>query len=147
MNLEALCKEANLELYDSELTSENGKKIYRVYVMKPLNEKGERMGVNLDDCARLSEILSPIFDVEPPVSGEYFLEVSSAGLERKLSTLEHFTKSINELVKITTSEKEKIEAKIIAVDDENITLENLETQEKTTINFSDIRKAKTFIQW
>ena len=72
MNLEALCKEVNLELYDSELTSENGKKIYRVYVMKPLDEKGERRGANLDDCARLSEILSPIFDVEPPVSGEYF---------------------------------------------------------------------------
>lgn len=45
MNLEALCKEVNLELYDSELTSENGKKIYRVYVMKPLDEKGERRGV------------------------------------------------------------------------------------------------------
>lgn len=147
MNLEALCKEVNLELYDSELTSENGKKIYRVYVMKPLDEKGEIRGVNLDDCARLSEILSPIFDVEPPVSGEYFLEVSSCGLERKLSKIEHFAKSINELVKITTNEKEKIEAKIIAVDDENITLENLKTQEKTTINFSNIRKAKTFVIW
>ncbi|HEC1780585.1 TPA: ribosome maturation factor RimP [Campylobacter lari] len=140
MNLEALCKEAGLSFYDDELTSENGRKIYRIYVQK-------EGGVNLDDCARLSEILSPIFDVEPPVSEEYFLEVSSCGLERKLSKIEHFAKSINELVKITTSEKEKIEAKIIAVDDENITLENLETQEKTTINFSDIRKAKTFIQW
>lgn len=79
--------------------------------------------------------------------GEYFLEVSSCGLERKLSKIEHFAKSINELVKITTNEKEKIEAKIIAVDDENITLENLKTQEKTTINFSSIRKAKTFVIW
>lgn len=58
------------------------------------------------------------------------LEVSSAGLERKLSKIEHFAKSINELVKITTGEKEKIEAKIISVEDENITLENLENQEK-----------------
>ncbi|WP_139452760.1 ribosome maturation factor RimP [Campylobacter armoricus] len=140
MNLEALCKEVGLSFYDDELVSENGKKIYRIYVQK-------EGGVRLDDCAKLSEILSPIFDVEPPVSGEYFLEVSSCGLERKLSKLDHFAKSINELVKITTNEKEKIEAKIIAVDDENITLENLETQEKTTINFSDIRKAKTFIQW
>ncbi|RKO64654.1 ribosome maturation factor [Campylobacter sp. P255] len=140
MNLEALCKEVGLSFYDDELTSENGRKIYRIYVQK-------EGGVNLDDCARLSEILSPIFDVEPPVSGEYFLEVSSCGLERKLSKIEHFAKSINELVKITTNEKEKIEAKIIAVDGENIILENLETQEKTTINFSDIRKAKTFIQW
>ncbi|EAJ0234701.1 ribosome maturation factor RimP [Campylobacter coli] len=140
MNLEALCKEVNLELYDSELTSENGRKIYRIYVQK-------EGGVNLDDCAKLSEILSPIFDVEPPVSGEYFLEVSSAGLERKLSKIEHFAKSINELVKITTGEKEKIEAKIISVEDENITLENLENQEKTTLKFSDIKKARTFIQW
>ncbi|EDO6579080.1 ribosome maturation factor RimP [Campylobacter coli] len=140
MNLEALCKEAELSFYDDELVSENGKKIYRIYVQK-------EGGVNLDDCTKLSEILSPIFDVEPPVNGEYFLEVSSPGLERKLSKIEHFAKSIGELVKITTNEKEKFEAKIIAVDDENITLENLETQEKTTINFNDIKKARTFIQW
>ncbi|EPW1183661.1 ribosome maturation factor RimP [Campylobacter jejuni] len=140
MNLEALCKEAELSFYDDELVSENGKKIYRIYVQK-------EGGVNLDDCAKLSEILSHIFDVEPPVNGEYFLEVSSPGLERKLSKIEHFAKSIGELAKITTNEKEKIEAKIIAVDDENITLENLENKEKTTINFNDIKKARTFIQW
>lgn len=147
MNLKALCEEAGLSLYDSELSCENGKKIYRIYVMKALDEKGQRAGVNLDDCARLSEILSPIFDVEPPVSGEYFLEVSSPGLERKLSKIEHFAKSIGELVKITTSEKEKIGAKIISVRDENIILENLENQEKTTINFNDIKKARTFVEW
>ncbi|ENX8948540.1 ribosome maturation factor RimP [Campylobacter jejuni] len=140
MNLEALCKEAGLSFYDDELVSENGKKIYRIYVQK-------EGGVNLDDCARLSEILSPIFDVEPPVNGEYFLEVSSCGLERKLNKLEHFSKSINELVKITTNEKEKIEAKILSVENENIILENLETQEKITINFNDIKKARTFVQW
>lgn len=140
MNLEALCKEAGLDFYDDELVSENAKKIYRVYVMK----KG---GVNLDDCARLSEILSPLFDVEPPVNGEYFLEVSSPGLERKLTKLDHFKKSINELVKITTNEKEKLKAKIIGVEDENITLENLENQEKITLNFNDIKKARTFMEW
>ncbi|MBZ7954214.1 ribosome maturation factor RimP [Campylobacter sp. W0018] len=146
MNLEALCKEANLELYDSELVSENGKKIYRIYVMNPLNEKGERARINLDDCARLSEILSPIFDVEPPVSGEYFLEVSSCGLERKLSKIEHFEKSINELVKITTNQKEKIEAKILSVENENINLQTLDN-EKITLKFNDIKKARTFVEW
>ncbi|EIJ4041755.1 ribosome maturation factor RimP [Campylobacter jejuni] len=140
MNFEALCKEAGLDFYDNELVSENGKKIYRVYVMK-------EGGVNLDDCARLSEILSPLFDVEPPVNGEYFLEVSSPGLERKLTKLDHFKKSINELVKITTNEKEKLEAKIINVEDENIILENLENKEKITINFNDIKKARTFVEW
>ncbi|MEB2817612.1 ribosome maturation factor RimP [Campylobacter upsaliensis] len=138
MNLKALCKEAGVELYDSELVSENGKKIYRIYIMK-------EGGVNLDDCAKLSEILSPIFDVEPPVSGEYFLEVSSAGLERKLSTLEHFEKSVGEMLKITTSEKEKIQGKLLKVEGENIFLQDEKAE--ICIEFSQVKKAKTFIEW
>ncbi|EAJ1621812.1 ribosome maturation factor RimP [Campylobacter upsaliensis] len=138
MNLKALCKEAGVELYDSELVSENGKKIYRIYIMK-------EGGVSLEDCARLSEILSPIFDVEPPVSGEYFLEVSSAGLERKLSTLEHFEKSVGEMLKITTSEKEKIQGKLLKVEGENIFLQDEKAE--ICLNFHQIKKAKTFIEW
>ncbi|EAJ4972448.1 ribosome maturation factor RimP [Campylobacter upsaliensis] len=138
MNLKALCKEAGVELYDSELVSENGKKIYRIYIMK-------EGGVSLEDCARLSEILSPIFDVEPPVSGEYFLEVSSAGLERKLSTLEHFEKSVGEMLKITTSEKEKIQGKLVKVEGENIFLQDEKAE--ICLNFHQIKKAKTFIEW
>ncbi|MBS4275419.1 ribosome maturation factor RimP [Campylobacter vulpis] len=138
MNLKALCEEAGVKLYDSELVSENGKKIYRIYIMK-------EGGVNLDDCARLSEILSPIFDVEPPVNGEYFLEVSSAGLERKLSTLEHFEKSVGEMLKITTNEKEKIQGKLVKVERENIFLQDEKAE--ICINFHQIKKAKTFIEW
>ncbi|EAK0962186.1 ribosome maturation factor RimP [Campylobacter upsaliensis] len=138
MNLKALCKEAGVELYDSELVSENGKKIYRIYIMK-------EGGVSLEDCARLSEILSPIFDVEPPVSGEYFLEVSSAGLERKLSTLEHFEKSVGEMLKITTSEKEKIQGKLLKVEGENIFLQDEKAE--ICIELSQVKKAKTFIEW
>ena len=138
MNLKALCEEAGVELYDSELVSENGKKIYRIYIMK-------EGGVSLEDCARLSEILSPIFDVEPPVSGEYFLEVSSAGLERKLSTLEHFEKSVGEMLKITTNEKEKIQGRLLKVEGENIFLQDEKAE--ICIEFSQVKKAKTFIEW
>ena len=138
MNLKALCEEAGVELYDSELVSENGKKIYRIYIMK-------EGGVSLEDCARLSEILSPIFDVEPPVSGEYFLEVSSAGLERKLSAFEHFEKSVGEMLKITTNEKEKIQGKLLKVEGENIFLQDEKAE--FCIEFSQVKKAKTFIEW
>ncbi|EAI1980296.1 ribosome maturation factor RimP [Campylobacter upsaliensis] len=138
MNLKALCKEAGVELYDSELVSENGKKIYRIYIMK-------EGGVSLEDCARLSEILSPIFDVEPPVGGEYFLEVSSAGLERKLSTLEHFEKSIGELLKISTIEKQKFQGKLIKVKDNAIFLQD--DKDEICIQLNQIKKARTFIEW
>ncbi|TQR31289.1 ribosome maturation factor [Campylobacter sp. MIT 99-7217] len=145
LNLSAYCKEAGVSFYDSELVSENGHKIYRVYIIK-------EGGVSLDDCARLSEILSPVFDVKPPCEGEYFLEVSSPGLERKLSKIEHFSLSIGENVKIVTDEKEKFEAKIIGVKDENIILELQNTPQNSDKNtlelpFNKIKKAKTFVQW
>lgn len=138
IDLTALASECRLEFYDCETASENGKTIYRVFVTKT-------GGVSLEDCEKLSRILSPIFDVEPPVSGEYFLEVSSPGLERKLSKIEHFSKSVGELVKITTSEKDKICGKILKFEDENLFLAT--TDGEICIKFSDIKKAKTYIEW
>ena len=138
MNLKALCAEAGLVFYDDELVSENSRKIYRIYVSK-------EGGVSLDDCARLSEILSPILDLNPPVNTEYSLEVSSTGLERKLSKLEHFEKSIGELVSINTTSKEKIQGKLIDVRGEILVLEN--EGEKLEINFTEVKKARTFVIW
>ena len=138
MDIKALCEEAGLEFYDDELVSENGRKIYRVYIMKD-------GGVSLQDCANFSELLSPILDVEPPTDGEYSLEVSSVGLERTLKKIEHFQKSIGEFVKISTKAKESIEAKLLAVDGDLISLETQEGVLK--LEFSDIKKARTFILW
>lgn len=138
MDIKALCEEAGLEFYDDELASENGRKIYRVYIMKD-------GGVSLQDCANFSELLSPILDVEPPTDGEYSLEVSSVGLERTLKKIEHFQKSIGELVKISTKAKESIEAKLLAVDGDLISLETQEGVLK--LEFSEIKKARTFILW
>ncbi|MCX2682712.1 ribosome maturation factor RimP [Campylobacter sp. MIT 21-1685] len=144
MNLQALCKEAEVEFYDAELIHENGKQIYRVSIVK-------KNGVNLDDCVRVSEILSPLFDVEAPVQGEYFLEVSSPGLERKLTKLQHFVLSVGEKVQITTCEKEKFVAEIVSVSntDSNKVQILLKNDEKGefSLDFNDIKKAKTFVQW
>ena len=138
MNLEALCKEAGVKLYDTELTKENGKKIYRIFIFKD-------GGVNLDDCARLSEILSPIFDVEDPFDEEYFLEISSPGLERKLHTLDHFSKSIGEKVKISTKDNEKIQGEILAVKDSCIFLRTGQAQ-TISLEFHNIKKTKNFVE-
>ena len=41
-------------------------------------------GISLDDCARVSDQLSGVLDVEDPIHGTYSLEVSSPGLDRPL---------------------------------------------------------------
>ncbi len=46
--------------------------------------------IDLDDCEKVSRLLSPILDEKDPIEEAYYLEVSSAGLERTLHRPEHF---------------------------------------------------------
>lgn len=137
-DLASIISQCGVKLYDSELTSQNSRTIYRVYIIKD-------GGVSLEDCEKVSRVLSPIFDVMAPVEGEYFLEVSSPGLERKLSKIEHFALSLGEEAKITLNDKSVFIGKIISVDGEIITFSN--DDGKSKFSFNEIKKAKTFIQW
>lgn len=137
-DLASIISQCGVKLYDSELTSQNSRTIYRVYIIKD-------GGVSLEDCEKVSRVLSPIFDVMAPVEGEYFLEVSSPGLERKLSKIEHFALSLGEEAKITLNDKSVFIGKIISVDGEMITFSN--DDGKSKVSFNEIKKAKTFIQW
>ena len=140
-NLENLVAQCGVELYDTQIANENGKTIYRIYITK-------QSGVGLDDCEAVSRLLSPIFDVEPPLSGEYILEVSSPGLERKLEKSSHFISSIGELVKLTAlinNENIKFQGKLIQADNEKIIIEC--DKEKNEISISNIKKARTYCEW
>lgn len=138
VDLKALANECGVDLYDVESVNENSRLIYRIYI----NKKG---GVSLDDCENFSRLLSPIYDVEPPVNGDYVLEVSSPGLERKLSKEEHFKNSLGELVKISTINKENFEGELLGFEDSRVEIKTDDGIKK--IDFKDIKKAKTFIQW
>lgn len=139
IDLNALCSECGVKFYADELISENSRQIYRVYITK-------KNGVNLDDCEALSRLLSPILDVEPQTSGAFTLEVSSPGLERKLITPSNFENSLGELVKITLKNGEKISGEILSFKDEILKLKTAENNE-ISVNFNEIKKAKTYIEW
>lgn len=136
--LEKLLEGCGVALYDTEIVNESGRQIYRVYIFKS-------GGVSLEDCEAVSKLLSPIYDVMPPVGGDWVLEVSSPGLERKLSKPEHFAKSISEMVKIILVDKSEIVGTIVSVNGDDIVI-NDGTQ-NINLNFNNIKKAKTFIQW
>jgi ribosome maturation factor RimP len=77
--------------------SELGFRIVRVRVSgnrrKRLQIMAERVSdgeMGIDDCSRLSRALSPVFDLEDPIQGEYDLEISSPGIDRPLMRIEDF---------------------------------------------------------
>jgi ribosome maturation factor RimP len=53
-------------------------------------ERQDRGTMTVEHCAEISHAVSAILDVEDPISGAYDLEVSSPGLDRPLTRLEHF---------------------------------------------------------
>lgn len=57
-------------------------------------------GISLDDCEKVSQAVSALLDVEDPLPGQYNLEVSSPGADRKLTKLAHFVRFAGETVKV-----------------------------------------------
>jgi len=144
-DINSLTKSIGLELYDTVIVNEGEETIYRISVMSPDIEDGKRKGVSLDTCVELTHLISPLLDVTPPVSGDYRLEVGTAGIERKLVNLGHFKKSIGEKVALVHSGKEKVRATLTKIEGNTLFLES--ENETVEVDFNDISKAKTYFEW
>ena len=137
-NMIKIVESCGVNVYDTEVVSEFDKRIFRLYITS-------KEGISLDKCAEVSRILSPIFDVEPPLEGEYTFEVSSPGIERKLLKPEHFSASVGEKVKIKLKDKEKFIG--ILEGFENNTLRVRVDQELKEISLDALDKARTYFEW
>jgi len=85
--------EAGYKLYDLEYISTQ--KLLRIYIQNPLT--GSAL---IEDCVKVDNALSPSFDSEDWIPEDIILEVSSPGVYRQISTLEHFRMSIGEFVSV-----------------------------------------------
>jgi ribosome maturation factor RimP len=119
-----------LDVVDVELSGRDKERILRVTLEKNAEERAklkaaiaagkeglpERLvqgrmsvehlsGITHEDCAEFSRDFSVLLDMEDLVPGaEYTLEVSSPGLDRKLTTPEEFERFAGSLVKVQTFE-------------------------------------------
>ena len=78
-------------LWGIEYVSQGRHSVLRVYIERD-------SGITADDCAAVSTQVSAILDVEDPISGEYTLEVSSPGMDRRLFSLEQYRAYVGEVV-------------------------------------------------
>jgi len=86
------------ELWGLDYSTQARHATLRVYIEK-------EGGVGLEDCEKVSRQISSVMDVEDPISTQYTLEVSSPGIERPLYTLDHYKRSIGQVVAIKLSRK------------------------------------------
>jgi ribosome maturation factor RimP len=94
---ERAARTAGVEIVDVEWKI-GKQRFLRVYIDKP-------EGVSHSDCQAVSEQLGVLLDVEDLVPGSrYILEVSSPGLDRKLTKAADFERFVGRLARISTME-------------------------------------------
>jgi ribosome maturation factor RimP len=91
---ERVASDVGLEIVEVQLLGGGQSRVLRIYIDKP-------EGVTHADCEYISQNVGTILDVEDVVPGSgYTLEVSSPGVERKISRPREFERFVGQKVKV-----------------------------------------------
>ncbi len=125
------------ELWGLEYLSQGRHSTLRLYIES-------EDGVQVDDCARVSEQVSALLDVEEPISSEYTLEVSSPGIDRRLFTLEQCAAYSGEPIEVKLRRpfegRRKFSGILRGVEDQDLVV--LVDDHEYLLPFGDIDKAQ-----
>ncbi len=140
--LKPIIENLNYELYDVQYVKEGKDYYLRIIIDKD--------GIiDIDDCENVNNAITDILDEEDYIKEQYYLEVSSPGLERVLRKKEHFLKQIGNEISIKLFKAIDKEKELIGVlkeyNDNEIILEvnNI----NINIDLKNIALAKTIYEW
>ena len=141
--VEPIIENLGYELYDVEYAKEGRNYFLRIFID---NEKG----IDLNDCEKVNDSITDILDKENYIKEQYFLEISSPGIERVLRKDKHLEKNIGEEVTIKLFKKDENGKKeylgqLKDFNQEKIVIE----QEEKDINIErkNISQIKTVYNW
>lgn len=140
--LKPIIENLNYELYDVQYVKEGKDYYLRIIIDKD--------GIiDIDDCENVNNAITDILDEEDYIKEQYYLEVSSPGLERVLRKKEHFLKQIGNEISVKLFKAIDKEKELIGVlkeyNDNEIILEvnNI----NINIDLKNIALAKTIYEW
>jgi ribosome maturation factor RimP len=100
---ERVATSSGLEVVEVEFRGSGNARMLRVFLDKPGAAIGDPLaGVTHGDCANFSREFGTILDVEDAMPGSYTLEVSSPGLDRKLTKPADFERFTGSRMKLMT---------------------------------------------
>ena len=137
-------EELGYSLYDVQYIKEGQNYFLRVFIEK------EQGSIDLNDCEKVSEGINEILDTADYIKEQYFLEVSSTGIEKVIRKDKHLKDSMGSQIEIKLfkpfdGKKEFVgELKDFSENEIIILLEN---NESISINRKDISVIKTVFDW
>lgn len=129
------------DLYDVEYVKEGKDYFLRIYIDK-------ESGIDLNDCEKVNNAINDLLDEADLIKDQYFLEVSSPGIERILRKDEHLKANIGKQIEVKLFkpiEKQKqFVGELIDFDNENLTIK---TNIEIKIDRKNIAQIKTVYEW
>ena len=142
--LEPHIKRHGLELFDIDMPA-NTNGVLRVFINRP-RSGGQSLTADITDCTKVSKDILNLPQVEEIMPGSTTLEVSSPGINRKLTRLEHFNGAIGERVRLVvrkeSDKKEVLRGTIKALSGDKICFDEESKKEELEIPFSNIQEAR-----
>jgi ribosome maturation factor RimP len=139
---ERVATSEGLHLVDVELKGGASNPLLRVYIDKA-------SGVSHADCQTVSEQLSAMLDVEDPFPGRYVLEVSSPGLDRKLTKPSDFTyfagRRARLVLKQAVGDQNVMEGRLAGFENGRVRLDRGENGLQE-LDLANIRKAQLVVE-
>lgn len=128
-----------LDLEGLDLSKAGKRSVLRVSVDKD-------GGVSMDDVAEATKAVSDLLDESDEMgSSPFTLEVSSPGVDRPLTLPRHWRRNTTRLVKVSRTEGDPVEGRVVASDDEAVTLDVAGAELR--IAYGEITKAKVQIEF
>lgn len=131
-------------LYDVEYVKEGPNYYLRVYID---NEKG----IDLNDCEKVSNAIDEMLDEANIIKDQYYLEVSSPGIERVLRKDRHLQENIGNQIEIKLFKKDEKGNKdyigeLLKFDQEVVSIKTSE-EDEIQIERKNISQIKTVYNW
>jgi len=128
------------DLYDVEYSKEGKNYFLRIFIDNP-------KGIDLNDCEKVNDGINELLDQTDYIKEQYFLEVSSPGIERILRKDKHLEQNIGKEVNIKLFKKDENEKKEYQGILKQYNEEKIELEEEITIERKNIAQIKTVYNW
>lgn len=143
--LQPIIKKEGYELYDVEYAKEGKNYFLRIFID---NEKG----IDLNDCEKVNNAITDILDEENYIKEQYFLEVSSPGIERVLRKDKHLEQNIGNQINVKLFKKDDNGQKeylgiLKEFDEQYINIEQEQEEQKIKIERKNVAQVKTIYNW
>ena len=127
-------------LYDVEYAKEGPNYYLRIYI-------DSSKGIDLNDCEKVSNQINEILDKEDYIKEQYFLEVSSPGIERILRKDEHLEQNVGKEVEVKLFKKDVNGNKNYKGILEKFNTETITIKDNIEIERKNIAQIKTIYNW